>query len=428
MIIRGINPKLIFPATGKSCLLPRFSSLEMLQARQMNKLAVKQIKKPVIQTFPKASIQDFKRLTSEKIEDTYSRAKWTNPKDGKIYNLLKTGEAEDGKIKIKILDKDGAFIKEACIKPKNIVIIDCSQAALPEDVFKPSSYEIPELSKLTHIQAIEIFARRNNPFANYQIIDASYYPLEKNIFGVMDEDIVLKELKRLEKENNIDYINCSFGQDIKKADKALANKEAKLIAKELDKLAQNGTRIIMCAGNGCNKALNIQSYSGILLNGKKIEGVGSLSTKGVISDFSGSRSSKYTQHYECGEVLLKSTSCGINITGIPGTDILFQNKNPLLGHTRARIKKFLKNTPNKNDLIKLHGRKNGRRLWKQLCKKYVKYLDNIKQLYFPPAINKNDDSVIASLNLDNIQITGTSISTPIRTAKLALNDMMEGII
>lgn len=76
----------------------------MKQAREMNKIASRQIKSPITSNFSKATAEDLRRLTSTSIEDSYSRVQWTNPKDGKIYNLLKQGEREDGKILVRILD------------------------------------------------------------------------------------------------------------------------------------------------------------------------------------------------------------------------------------------------------------------------------------------------------------------------------------
>ena len=96
-IFHGINPTLTYPPTNKTFALPRFCTAEMKQAREMNKIASRQIKSPITSNFSKATAEDLRRLTSTSIEDSYSRVQWTNPKDGKIYNLLKQGETEDGK-------------------------------------------------------------------------------------------------------------------------------------------------------------------------------------------------------------------------------------------------------------------------------------------------------------------------------------------
>lgn len=62
----------------------------------MNKIASRQIKSPITSNFSKATAEDLRRLTSTSIEYSYSRVQWTNPKDGKVYNLLKLGETEYG--------------------------------------------------------------------------------------------------------------------------------------------------------------------------------------------------------------------------------------------------------------------------------------------------------------------------------------------
>ena len=105
-IFHGINPTLTYVPSGKTFALPRFCTEEMKQARQMNKIAIRQAKAgEIVRTYPKATPQDLKRLTSETIEDSYSRVEWTNPNDGKVYNLLKQGETKDGKVIVRILDK-----------------------------------------------------------------------------------------------------------------------------------------------------------------------------------------------------------------------------------------------------------------------------------------------------------------------------------
>ena len=78
----------------------------------MNKIASRQIKSPITSNFSKATAEDLRRLTSTSIEDSYSRVQWTNPKDGKIYNLLKQGKQKMGKSSFEFLDQDGAFVKK----------------------------------------------------------------------------------------------------------------------------------------------------------------------------------------------------------------------------------------------------------------------------------------------------------------------------
>lgn len=147
--IHGINPKLTLTYTGKEIELPRFASPEMKLAQEMNKISHNQIRTPIQRGYSKATKKDLSRLTSITIKDSYSRAEWTNPKDGKIYNLLKTKENSDGTISIRILDQEGLFIKEAQIKPKTILI--------------PDNYTEKKFPfNLSHGEQVLAFARRNN--------------------------------------------------------------------------------------------------------------------------------------------------------------------------------------------------------------------------------------------------------------------------
>ena len=189
--IHGINPLAIDNNTGKSVELPRFCSVEMLQARTMNKIAVQQSKNPIIRAYTKASSEDLKRLTSETIGDSFARAEWTNPKDGKIYNILKEGETEDGKILVKILDSEGGFIKNAKLTPKTILIPDNYSEILP-------FYRIP------HGDIVLTYARRNNPFAKYVRLSVTNRELEAH------EDLA-KIVQYLDEQGVADYISCSYG-------------------------------------------------------------------------------------------------------------------------------------------------------------------------------------------------------------------------
>ena len=50
-IFHGINPTLTYPLSGKTFNLPRFGTVEMAQARQMNKIVTREIKTASIPTF-----------------------------------------------------------------------------------------------------------------------------------------------------------------------------------------------------------------------------------------------------------------------------------------------------------------------------------------------------------------------------------------
>lgn len=389
----------------------KYYTEKMKLARTMNRIAVRQIKDSVELGFSKATAEHLKHLTSESVEATYSRVRWTNTKDGKIYHLLKECDTPDGNIIISILDTDGEFIKKAVLKPKNIVILDCSSPLFT----KPELNTIPELSALTHIDAVEIFARRNNPFANYEVIDLGTPP-----FGEIDNNVFLKELLHVKSEPNIDYINCSIGADIFSEDKTKIPDTTKYLAGLLEDIASSGTRVIISSGNGHSKSRI--AFDELLISSEKFEGVGSLSPEGIISNFSASRNYKYTQHYEIGEVKLTSTSEGINITGIPGTDIKYQSINPFIGKTLERINRFFSSFPSQQELKRIHGKKRGSELFKRFFEKYQRYNEYVRKLQI------SSDTSIAELYLYGEKLTGTSFSAPARTAKLALNDMMEGII
>ena len=77
--------------------ITRFSTEIGKTARRLNQLAIRDLKSEKIEyTFPKATAEDLKRLTSKKIEDTYKRVTWTNPKDGKVYHILEEDRSKEG--------------------------------------------------------------------------------------------------------------------------------------------------------------------------------------------------------------------------------------------------------------------------------------------------------------------------------------------
>jgi len=392
-IFHGINPTVTYPLTGKTAELPRFISEEMKVARKLNKIATRQCKTPPDRAFAKATPEDFKRLTSDTLEDSYSRVQWTNPKDGKVYNLLKQGETKDGNIVIRILDKDGAFIKEAEIKPKEIAIIDDRYGLALNTPFGWNEENLPaELVYLSHGSAVEIFAKRSNPFARYTIFDSSF-----STFGGVDIDKVANHLKNLQQGKKYDYVNCSFGFDIqdpaKPCESAIKNACIKI-----DKLySTRGTRVLISGGNS-GEWIGPKAYNAYLVNSKSAEGVGSLNNRGMISSFSSSRNSKYCQHYEQGEFPITQTSQGFNITGQPGTDIVGEGKNPYVGMRLGDFRKL-----------------------EEVDSKYA------NRIGFPRGGECSEDEVATLLFPKDWMISGTSYSAPIRTAKLALNDMLEGL-
>lgn len=427
--IHGINPYLYYEKTGKSFELPRFSSVEMQQSRVMNKIAIRQIKTPVNRKYEKATAQDYKRLTSETIEDTYSRAEWTNPKDGKTYNLIKQGMTDDGKIKVRILDAEGAFIKEAELTPKNIIILDNFQ-------------EQTRFFDLSHGDLVSVYARRYNPFANYIKIqkDLTNFDLQADVNAVREA---------IKREGKADYISFSYSVNVKgivphkvKISR-LPDRMQKLIKQDSSRLDNiKDARILCSAGNAKSQesAKNITNH--LLVSQERVEGVGSLSnTTGKISGFSSSRNSELTQHYELGEFVPRMTPHGLNITGLKGTDIEINPKlleayrhNPLVGKSVQRVDKLIRcidseiNELRKESLLLFKQKKNISEVLKEkqkIDKKIMMYEQRKKKLLdFTNQLFRID----GRYEISPEKITGTSFSTPIRSAKLALNDMMEGIL
>ena len=429
--IHGINPKGIIEETGEVIELPRFSSIEMQTAQKMNKIALRQAKTGIQRTFTKATPEDYARLTSTRIKDTYARAEWTNPKDGKVYHLLKQGETEDGKVIVRILDADGVFVKEAELTPKVIAIPDFF-----ED-FNKGCFG------LSHGDVVMTFARRHNPFA-------TYVPFKINYNNLYTNTELREVIDYINKGNHIDYLSGSFSNlssnITRKAPLMLPDRYRKFSPELFDyqDLSDKGVRVILSGGNAKPEEFaniaNIGSTN--LASHTHIEGVGSLSSKtGKVSEFSASRNSELTQHYEVGEVTPTLTEYGINITGLPGTDIPYSSnrlkelsQNPLIGKPvdkvkalqskiEARIKELERE---KMDLY------TKRLSFTELTAKTQKLNQAIhinmqrkkKLLDFSYQLIQKDGKYAVALQ----EITGTSISAPTRVAKLALNDMMEGII
>ena len=190
--IHGINPRGVIEEIGEIVEFPRFSSIEMQTAQQMNKIALRQAKTGIQRTFAKATPEDYQRLTSTRIKDTYARAEWTNPKDGKVYHILKEYVTKNGKIKVRILDSEGAFIKEAELAPKIIAI---------PDVYNVES----KYFGLSHGDIVTTFAKRHNPFARY-------VPFNVSLMKLHNQTELREIVEYINKGNRIDYISGSIGR------------------------------------------------------------------------------------------------------------------------------------------------------------------------------------------------------------------------
>lgn len=428
--IHGINPRGIIEETGEVVELPRFSSIEMQTAQKMNKIALRQAKTGIQRTFTKASPEDYARLTSTRIKDTYSRAEWTNPKDGKVYHILKEYVTKNGKIKVRILDSEGAFIKEAELTPKIIAI---------PDIYNVES----KYFGLAHGDIVTTFAKRHNPFARY-------IPFDVSLTKLHNQTELREIVEYVNKGNRIDYISGSIGRFITgkghKIKEFTLNEQVRTLKPELfdyEDLSGKGIRILIGSGNAKTEEELAEGINNLILSCQpKAEGVGSISPKtGKLSEFSGSKSSELTQHYEVGEVTPTLTRHGINITGLPGTDIKYPNnrlkelsQNPLIGKPVDKVKALQ---------AKIEARiKELERAKMELFSQKLPFpelMEKSKQIDQAIQINMQRKKKLLDYSFQLIQrngkyevalpeITGTSISAPTRVAKLALNDMMEGII
>ena len=394
-IFHGINPKLTYPPSGRSFELPRFCTEEMKEARRLNKIAIQQAKAgKVVYTYPKATSEDLKRLTSQSIEGSYSRVTWTNPKNGKVYHLLKQGETSDGKVVIRILDEQGVFIKEAEVVPKKILIADD---------FDGFGYLKCSLinTDLTHGNMVKRFVKAYNPFAEINITN-------------QEEENLLKIIKSGER---IDFVNCSFGYTL---NKSMLQKHTAIpyicgekdFLFELDKLLpKTKTRIIFSSGNGGKNEVSTN------LIYDNFEGCGALNLKGKITDFSSSRNSMFTQHYEQGQFKLVAGKDGIIIKGTPIV-IPYDVKCNKIGQ---RVEDVLNELVRKDDIF-IHD-------WQGVNPNFR--LNSVAQYYDSKTGRAlcidNNGRLVPALDR-NWALCGTSYSTPIRTAKLALNDMMQEIL
>lgn len=352
--IHGVNPKLTYPPSGKSFDLPRFSSVEMQMARVMNRIAihndyVTRSKK----VFKSKTVleSDLKRLTSETIEDSYKRAFWINPKDNKGYHLLDEGLTKDGKQKLRILNEQGEFVKNAEVLPKTVVLSDIKEGQ-----------NIPIIKSgdtvLNHTDIINICARRFNPFARYKTV-----PVDLNGQGAKVFDEIIDKVDNNTTCAALSYANIVQLETAKAPGKPLKNFIQNYLKNEatddyeaqkgLEKLAKK-TRVLAGAGNRGENAINS------FLSHQGVEGVGGLHDWGVVHPDSSSRNSIFTQHYEPFDYRVKTTNEGINITELSGTD-------------------------------------------------------------YPLKFSHEPGSFLGVIN-------GTSFATPVRAAKLALNEMMEGIL
>ncbi len=429
--LHGINPSTVID--GEKVLFPRFCSEEMQTAVKMNKQVLQGLRTPSTKIYSKATAEDLRRLTSDTLEDSYSRVEWTTPKDGKVYNILKQGETKDGKVAVRILDKDGAFVKEAELTPKIIGINDEFSM-----LNQYSSYGMP------HGELCLTFAKRNNPFAKYVTFDT----MTSQIAGGTELE---KVNEYLNKGGKLDYLSCSYGAETS-LNKKFIMEDTCLARVAFDRpydevIKKSNARVLMAGMNyrkdACTEPVKEISNRLLVLN-RNVEGVGSINPKTRrISDFSLSRNSELTQHYEVGEYYPQVTSNGLNITGLSGTDVgcntpLLEmlQKNPLLGKPVEKVAKLKKMIEARIDELR---QQHYKILMQDKTTPFAEKMKEMRKIDDAKFVNEQrraklldsmlglkENNGIYTANLE--PISGTSFATPVRTAKLALNDMLEGIL
>ena len=312
--IKRINPRFTYPKSGITFDIPRFPSVDMREALQMNTIAKNKRYQELSHKIPtQATDKDLDRLLSDKFEDSYNRAVWINPKDSKGYYLLKEDEAKNGNIKLRILNEDGAFVKNATIQPQKVILTDLYMAQFhcTDIVGMP----------LSHSDVIDTLARRFNPFAKYK-------------FEGIASNNDIKYLKD-EITPNTSCISASYGvftntkpnptsndfrEDYIKDFTSKNPKEAKIL--NILKDLTSKTRFLAGAGNdGEDKVALYLMKTGC-------EGVGGLNKIGEPHIASSSRDLTLTQHYEPFSFDITATKEGLNITGLKGTDLEYPTDLP----------------------------------------------------------------------------------------------------
>lgn len=314
----GINPKLRYCKSNVFFNLPRFISEEMKDARKLNRIALNEFGDSWSNyTFKNATESDYFKLTDQSAEASFLRVKWVNPKDGKVYFLLKNYAKESGKQIVRILDESGSFIKEAFIPRKKIVVFEID-----------SGKNFSNINNLSHSELMQLFIKRYNPFVD---IDIHFWKDKLHI-----NDSLQKSL-----DNDVAAISCAFSAEyhfkpenkLKKFFNNLFHKRLKSnlenVNEQLNKyLLETGenmtgipknVRVFMAAGND-----GVNSYNSYL-SLKGIEGVGSLSENKKIADYSASRNSYFTQHYEQGDFPVIQVPEGFILTNSKDIDIPYKS-------------------------------------------------------------------------------------------------------
>lgn len=434
-VFHGINQTLTYPKTGESFALPRYISKEMKEARKLNifaKREAEQISRFKDNTFPKASKEDLERLTSQTVEDSAKRTTWINPKDGKIYNLLKVGETKDGKYTMRILNEEGGFVKEVQVAPKTHVIIDSSKGK-PFSSNNPD-WKFDELYELSHGDYMKMGALRNNPFEKVIMLDVEKECKNGTLNSELKSLEIFRDLtRRIKNGEHVDIISQSrgatgIGYDLKQAGYPLNGRDyndmmSNNSLRELIHTANSkGIRFLNAAGNE-----GVESLNRNLLN-SGAEGVGALAPNGKVASYTSSRNTVWTQHYEKSSVPIIFNKNGINITGSSGTDI--KVKNPLIGQKVDNVIKRYNHLQEKAEEVayKLDQATDEKEIAK--LKKYFELINkNIRNIeYYHSCLRIAPDCTFQMPEITFGRAGGTSLATAIRAAKINLNKTMEEVL
>ena len=457
---RGANP-IYFGNNGKLDTKDSANTSERGKidwSAKTNVYAYHSIKNILPDNFYKARGEDLEILNDKSYRAPSRRAKWFNPKDCKVYYLIKKSQDDDGKIILRVLDQDGEFIKETRILPKTIVIADkFTNNAKAPSIGNFTTRQIPNIS---HGQMVSRFAFVTNPFARYVFVDIGQ---DENPYHAMQKVVKEADVKNVDIVNFswADLIPVEFYEDFKgknssqfpkiaykiiteefggeeEAKEMFCNIEdnAKII-EDINNLTKSGIKVFISAGNSGEGEFNLA----LLANG--VQGVGALNEQGGFSEFNSSRIKMLTPHFERGEYKIKRTKDGINYTGGDYTDY-YCNVDKIFYLSGHKLQRHLIKSEDFNKLIKYKKDSSSefRNYYAYLIGKNTVISGRQACRLFNDAKNRAYDNIVVSLgdwipyelNLQNElvphfeRIRGTSYSTPIRAARYALNESMNGAL
>ncbi|HIQ89538.1 TPA: hypothetical protein IAA68_06920 [Candidatus Galligastranaerophilus faecipullorum] len=436
-----------------------FSTTEGQYALKTNVFALHEIKRQGREQFPDAAAEDLKILNDTSYSAPSKRVKWFNPRDCKVYYLLKETAEKDGKIGIRILDEKGKFIKRADIKPKTVVIIDKFKE-YPR-YFKDGNFILYQVPFIPHGQMVARYAYVNNPFARYILADIGEEENgDKNLCHPMTE--IAQKYKDADEINfswanllPVEFYEDFRGKNVEEFEKIANNiikefggdeeiysmffdmNETAQMLKCIEELSNSGVKVFVSSGNEGRDNFNI------ILLAKGAQGVGSLNGKGKASSFMSSRQYPLTRHYERGEYEIKETPDGINYTGGCHTDYVC-DISKIFKLSNSNAEKHILSSGEFRELLNLKKNKS-----QEFYKKFALYADEDRIIsggeackLFNDENTKNYDGIYVTLGewipykVDKkgklqpyfVSTCGTSYSAPIRAARFALNMSMQDII